>query len=322
MNKNCIIILCHITNKNSINILKRCIDSINSHSSKKHTILLCSSGDISLIQKEVDFVDHYMFTSINTVIKNNTSACVYYAQAQWQLNYVIPAPRYYWGFAHMQKLGFALHGAISLGYENFLVMNYDSIVDDNGFIDYMFNQDKSVFFKFDGSSPEAVSADICKLNLDAAKNFIEISLDEKLFRNIESKRSEVLVEQTIVDIIDHFSMDIIKLRANSSMLYQISPFKVILNASHNGSAMAGIMDNTVYILVTGVGHPRYTLNGKIEIGYNNKFTEFDVSNNTSLLHPVTEYTEEDIEVVVRTSFGEEVVTITNEALKNSSIHWN
>jgi hypothetical protein len=104
-------------------------------------------------------------------------------------------------------------------------------------------------------------------------------------------------------------------------MFQLSPFKVLVNNSFNEGAMAAVHNGTVHLLITNQGHPRYTLDGKLDIGYNGNYTSFDVSNPVSILYPIAPYEGKDIEIVVRTSFGEVPVIITKQLLENSVIEW-
>jgi hypothetical protein len=316
MKENCILLIAHVTNKNHAIILQKCIESIREYS-PEYPILLCTTGDYSLIQDKLSLVDHHIVTTINTLTKIDSPLFVYHSTSEWRMTRTIPAPRYCYGFAQMQKTALALQAAMTLGYKHFLVMNYDTLILESGFIDYMFSEKSSIFFNFSGF-PVRMSADVFKLDMETAKLVMTMA-DLDTYNLIATKNDGNILEDTLGEMLNQHKVNYRKFNASSSSMFQISPFKVIVNNSFNEGAMAAVLDNVIYLLVTN-RHPRYTLDGKIEIGYNNNFTTYDVSTSTSILHPITEYTGNDVEIVVRTSFGEIPVVITKDILENSRIY--
>lgn len=316
MNEKCIILVTHISNKNHAIILQKCIESLRRYS-PEYPILLCSTGDTSLIHDQLSSVDHYIFTSANTLNKLDSSLSVYHATSHWKITYNIPAPRYYYGFAQMQKTAIALQGAMTLGYKHFLVMNYDTLLLESGFVDYMFSEAGSIFFNFP-NSPIRMSSDMFKLNVESAKAIMSLG-DIATYNMFAEKHGGNMLEDVLGEMLLQNQINFRKLDASNSSMFQLHPFRVIVNNSFNEGAMAAVHNNMVHLLVTHQGHPRYTLDGKVEIGYKGNFTTFDVSQPMSALHPITEYTGNDVEITVRTSFGEMPVVITKHLLENSVI---
>ena len=312
----CIILVAHISNSTHATILKNCIDSIKQYS-PNYPILLCSTGDVSSIYDQVSRVDHHIFTSINTLDKTDSPLSSFFVTSNWKITYNIPTPRYYYGFAQVQKTALALQGAISLGYKNFLVMNYDTLFLESGFADYMFSESESVFFNF---AEVRMSSDMFKLNMDGARAIIRMS-DYKTYDMFAQKHSGNMLEDVLGEMLSHYNINFRKLPASNNSMFQLSPFKILVNNSYNEGAMAAIHDGMVYLLISSQGHPRYTLDGKIDIWCNRQYTTFDVSAPTALLYPIAPYEGKDIEIVIRTNFGEVPVRITKQLLENSTIEW-
>jgi len=316
MNDKCIIIVGHATHKRHIDALKNCIESIRKNSDT-YPILLCFSGDAAELSTVAPSVDHYIFTSLNTLVSCGALE-VFFKSSNWKISYNVPENNKGYGFAQVQKTVLALQGALSAGYKNFLVMNYDTLILEKGFIDYIFSEERSVFFKFLGYDVR-MQADMFKLDIEDANTFIKLG-DFETYNSIAKNHPGNMLEDILGDMLHSYNIDYRKFDAISSSMFQLHPFKVLVNNSFN-FVMAAVHNNIVHLLVNNQGYPRYTLDGKIEIGYNNKFTTFDVSNNTNVLHPLTEYQGEDIEIVIRTSFGETSAIISKDVLDNSRIEF-
>jgi hypothetical protein len=318
MGENCLIIIAHVKNVTQATILKNCIESIKKYSTG-YPILLCTSGDVDLIKNELSQVNHHIFTSVNTLTKLDDPLLVYYLTSSWKLTYCVPLPRYYYGFAQMQKTALAIQGATSLGYRNFLVINYDTLFLENGFIDYMFSEPKSIFFNFPNSDIR-MSTDVFKLDMPAARAISTLA-DYNTYKAFAHNQDAQMLEDVLGHTLNYYKIDYKRLPASNNSMFQLSPFKVLVNNSFNEGAMAAIHNGIVHLLITNQGHPRYTLDGKLEIGYNNNYVSFDVSNPTSLLYPIAPYEGKSIEISIKTSFGEVPVVITKEMLENSKIEW-
>lgn len=316
--KNCIVIAAHISDKGKAKTLENCINSIRKYS-PKYPIILAVTGDRGLIQDQLELVDHYVFTSINSLKLINEPMTVYYSMPEWTICYHLPLPRYEYGFAELQKKSIGLQSAMVLGYENFLVINYDLLLLESGFIDYMFSHEKSVFFKFDNYAVRT-SCDVYKLNIEGANSIINLASNESLVREFASKYGGNMLEDVIGEAILHYKIDHRQLKANNLEIFQLSPFQVLINTSYNEGAMAAVGDDgMLYLLVTNAGHPRFTLDNKLYIKYLGEVTHYDMSMSASLLHPICKYEGDDVDIVVGTSFGEFHVTLRKEVIENSRI---
>lgn len=318
MGENCLVLITHIANTAHATILKNCIDSIKQYA-PHYPILLCSTGDTSLIEDQILRVDHHICTSVNTLTKLDTPLSVYYLTSNWKLTYYVPLPRYYYGFAQMQKTALALQGGTALGYRNFLVMNYDTLFLESGFVDYMFSEPNSVFFNFPNSDVR-MSSDMFKLNMEGVRAVSTLA-DYNTYKTFANNQDGQMLEDVLGEMLNYYKINHTRLPASNNSMFQLSPFKVLVNNSFNEGAMAAVHNGTVHLLITNQGHPRYTLDGKLDIGYNGNYTSFDVSNPVSILYPIAPYEGKDIEIVVRTSFGEVPVIITKQLLENSVIEW-
>lgn len=318
MGENCLVLITHIANTAHATILKNCIDSIKKYASH-YPILLCSTGDTSLIEEEISRVDHHVLTSVNTLTKLDAPLSVYYHTANWKLTYYVPLPRYYYGFAQMQKTALALQAGTALGYRNFLVMNYDTLFLDSQFIDEMFLNPSSVFFNFPNSDIR-MSSDMFKLNMEGVRAMSTLA-DYNTYKTFASYQDGQMLEDVIGEMLKYYKINYTRLSANNNSMFQLSSYKVLVNNSFNEGAMAAVHNGMVHLLITNQGHPRYTLDGKLEVGYNGNYIPFDVSNPVSILYPIAPYEGQDIEISIKTSFGEVPVIITKQLLENSIIEW-
>lgn len=313
---NCIILVAHITTEDSLQVLNTCIQRMQIHA-PNYPIILSASGNFTLLQ-QLQSVDHCIITTINSLESVQTSLHVFYKTSAWQLTYNIPAPRPYYGFAQLQKTTLAIQGARTLGYTQFLVMNYDAYLMEDGFVDYMFSEPSSVFFQFTGHQ-HRMSSDIFKLNMAGAEAMIHLTEHKTLYEEFTQRAEAGMLEDVLGHMIAHYGIPTRLFTAHNTEFLQLNPFKILINNSYNEGAMAGIVDNVVHVLVTHQGHPRYTLDGKLAIGYNGEFTEFDVSIPCAILHPITEYQGRDVNIIIRTSFGEFPVTLRADVLQNTHI---
>jgi hypothetical protein len=313
----CIVIVAHITDSGQSTVLDNCIQRLRKHA-PKYPILLSVTGDIHLIKNRLGDVNHFLFTNLNTLNVIESPLSVFYQTSAWSIIYNIPAPRYYYGFAQLQKTAIALEGAMSLGYTQFLVMNYDAYLMEDGFVDYMFSEQQSIFFNFINHQIR-MSSDVFKLDMIGARAVISLVEDAELYHSLAAKCDGHMLEDVLGLMVQHYNIPYRKLSANATDMFQINPFKVLINNSYNEGAMAASIDGKLHLLITSQGHPRFTLDNKLEVGYNGNFTTFDLSVPTSILYPITDYTGNDVEIVVRTSFNESVVVLRKNVIENTTV---
>ena len=322
MPSNCILLVAHIENDIHLDALQKCIGGIKENSPSS-PIVLTLTGNADVAKDALNSVDHYVITTINTLDYIENPLNVFYTTTAWSLVYTIPAPRRYYGFAQLQKTAIGLQAAMVLGYKNFLVMNYDATIMDKGFVDYMFSEKDSVFFNFNGlGNGNRFSSDIFKLDMDGANKVIALCNNKRLYDELAAKDNGFMLEDVLGEMILHYNIKYRKLIAHTSGIFQLFPFKILINNSYNEGAMSAVANEMLHVLVTDQGHPRYTLDGKLEIGYDGNFTSFDVSSPTSILFPVTKYEGKDVDITVRTSFGESKVRLRKEVIENSILHFN
>lgn len=319
MNDKCILLVAHIDNDVHLDALDKCLNGIKQNA-PNYPIILSLTGNIDYVKDRLPMVDHYITTSINTLEYLESPLNVFYSTVEWSIIYTIQPPRRYYGFAQLQKTAIGLQAAITLGYKHFLVMNYDATILDKGFVDYMFSESESVFFNFTiGGNGNRFSSDIFKLDLDGAIKLMQMCANKELYDELSRKDSGLMLEDVLGEMVLHYDIKCRKLIAHTSGIFQLYPFKILINNSYNEGAMAAVRDGVLHILITEQGHPRYTLDGKIEIGYEGNFTTFDVSKPTSILFPITKYEGNDVDIIVRTSFGESKVKLRKDVIENSTI---
>lgn len=318
-NKNCIVIAAHINDNGKAKTLENCINSLKKHAPEYPIILACT-GDAELAHSQLKLADYYVFTSINSLKKIEEPMTVYYSTPAWTMCYHMQLPRYEYGFAELQKKAIGLQSALSLGFENFLVINYDLLLLEDGFIDYIFSEKKSVFFKFDNYDVRT-SCDVYKLDVNGAKAIMQLASNENLVRDLASKHSGNMLEDVIGEAIKYYNIEHRTFRANNLELFQLSPFKVLINTSYNEGAMSAVSkdDGILYLLVTGAGHPRFTLDKKLSITYGDQTTNYEVPEHMAYLHPICKYEGNDVDIKVGTSFGDFYVTLRKEVIENSKI---
>lgn len=315
--KNCIVISAHISDAGKANTLEHCIKSIRAYA-PEYAIILACTGNRKLVRDQIKLVDHYVFTSINSLRLIEEPLTIFYSTLEWTIAYFTPLPRYEYGFAELQKKAIGIQSAMTLGYENFLVMNYDTILFDKGFVEYMFSEPESIFFKYP-QYPIKTLCDVYKLNIDGARMLISLASNENLVRELASKYSGVMLEDALGEAIVHYQIKYRKFDIVKSELFQLYPFKVLTNTSHNEGALAAVKDGKLYLLVSNTGHPRHTLDGKLSITYEGKTVQYDVSDTISVLHPICEYENKDVDIIVGTSFGDFHITLKKEVVENTKI---
>lgn len=315
-NEKIIVVPAHIEEKRQLLGLQRCISSLRKHT--KYPILLTFSGDINLVADELKTVDEYIYTTTNSLLELNSPLYVFYETAQWKLTYDTPCPRKYHGLAHMQKISLGLEGAIGLGYNQFLIINYDAILMDDGFADYMFSENVSIFFRYRNTT--FTNTDVFKVNKDGA-TLIKNLADYTIYTALSNKIDGEMVENILTHLLNTSSLKVRILESAVGSAFQLPPFKIMVNTVSSGEATAVVIDNKIHLLITSQGSPMHTLDGKLEIGYGGKFTTFDVSSPFSMLFPITDYTNNDVDIVVRTSFGEFPIVVKNSTLKNTTLKW-
>lgn len=316
-NKNCILLVAHITNTAQLSALTSAIASIRTHA-PEYPIFVAGTGDIQLLSTVASSVDHFVITSVNKLHDIHMPIFVWFNGGAWTISHSAPLPRKCYGFAQLQKTAIGLQAAMVDGYENFLVMNYDILLLEDGFIDYMFSESSSIFFNF--PEPKVrMSSDVFKLNLADAKQLIAFTGNEPLYNDIASQVDAHMLEDTLGRMIELYRMNVRLLPASSTNTFQIAPFKVLINNVSSVGALAGVVDGTVHLLVSSGGHPAYTTDGKLEIGHNGQFVTYDVSRPMCALVPITQYTGEDVPITVRTSFGEFQFMLYKHAMENTTI---
>ena len=313
----CVILVAHITDIGHATVLSNCIERLRIHA-PSYPILLSVTGNSDLVKEHITKVDHFIFTNINSLNVINSPLSVFYTTSSWTITYNIPAPRFYYGFAQLQKTAIALEGAMALGYSQFLVMNYDAYVMEDGFVDYMFSESQSIFFQFNRYQVR-MSSDVFKLDMVGAKAVIALTENHSIYDSLAQQCDGHMLEDVLGLMLNHYNVPCRRFAASSEDMFQITPFKVLINNSYNEGAMAAQINGQLHVLVTNQGHPRFTLNNKLEIGYDGKFTQFDLSTPVSTLHPITEYTGNDVEIIVRTSFDESKVVLKKQVIENTIV---
>lgn len=314
--KNIIIVPAYIDNPRKLYALQRNLEHIRKYSNVP--IFLSISGDMELIKEQFDKVDHYIYTSVNSLIELTTPLSIFHQTSNWKITYNIPCPRYYHGLAHMQKISIALDAAMALGYDNFLVLNYDAFIMDDRFIDHMFSHKLSVFFRYETTT--FTNTDIFKLNRDGAeliKRLGQVKSYKYFSHNVDAE----MVENAVTNLINTYSLNCTILPAANCTAYQIPNFNVLVNTISSGEATAGLLNNKIMLLVTSQGSPAHTLDGKISIECNGTTTDFDVSEPISLLYPIADYEGKDLDLLVHTSLGTYPITVTKKGLENTVIEW-
>jgi hypothetical protein len=319
INKNIILLPAHISKQVHVQALERCINSVRKYST--YPILLVFSGDITLMKDTIGMVDEYIYTSVNTLLDVDTQLYEFYKTDNWRLEYKIPSPRRYHGYANMQKVALGLETALNMGYNNILNMNYDTIVMDAGFIDYMFSEEKCVFFKY-REDETFTSTDVFKLNVEGA-NIIKQLGNYEVYKKFSHNVPAEMVEHAVTAWLNESKLDIRKLLASNlgNAYFPLQPFNVAVNTVSNSDVFAVLVNDIVHIVVSSNGSPRHTTDGKIEIECNGTTTVFDVSSPMVTLFPLVKYENKPIDISVATSMGKFPVTIGKHILENSSIQF-
>lgn len=318
-NKNIITISAHISKMVHVQALERCIKSIRQYSDCP--ILLSFSGDIALIYNKLHMVDDYIYTTVNKLLSIDTQLYEFFKTDAWRLEYKVPSPRLYHGFANMQKVSLALDTAINLGYEHMLNLNYDVIIMDAGFIDYMFSNSGCVFFKYREDNT-FTNTDVFKLDVEGAKVIKQLGHYET-YKKFSNDVPAEMVEHAVTKLLNEHTLDTRILQASNlgNAYFPLQPFNVAVNTVSSSDVYAVLIDGMVHIVVSSNGSPRHTTDGKIEIECNGISNTFDVSSPMSMLFPLVKYENESIEISVTTSMGKFPVTIGKHVLENTSIQF-
>ena len=318
----CIIVVGHLSNEKNYNVLKDCVDYLRLYG-EKYPIVLAMSGFDELLCKAISLGDQFVFTNYNTIMKQeNQFIDVYVSTDAWTVTEKLGPTINSYAFAQIQKLDLALRCAIAEGYTEFLVLNYDVYTMDSKFIEYAFSQPQNVFVKL---KTPGLLADAFKLNMVGA-NMIRELVDHgpvELFNKFPSNGK--MLEEVLGEAVNYFlrGKDTILLPHDPCSPEQIVGYKVLINnnATSSSTAHAYVDNGTIYVVVTGMGHPKYTLDGVIEIGYNGTFTKYDVGTGLCYLHPLCLFENKDVEFDVKTSFGQFKVPIRTESLNRTVIEW-
>lgn len=321
MNTRCIILIGHITNTNQVSVLKNAISGIRKHA-PLYPILLSVSGNIEMMGEVVDKVDHFIVTSLNklhVLDRENTSFSVWFRSDNWKIERQFVYPIHYYGYAQLQKTALALQTAMLNGCKNFLVMNYDSLIMDDTFVESMFNEQHSVFFGFE-NPPIRMNSDVFKLNEEGAKTVIDFTLNEQLYLELSEKADFGMLEDILGLMLNRYRIPYTRYSAYNDRALQIYPFKVLINLMSSGNdCLAAIRDGTVYMLITHMGHPIHAVNGQLEIECEGVVHNIDVSTPRVELLPIAKYKGEDVDIIIRNQFGEFPMTLKTTALENTHI---
>lgn len=319
INKNIILLPAHVSKPVHVQALDRCISSIRKYST--YPILLAFSGDITLMKDTIGMVDDYIYTSVNTLLNIDTQLYEFYKTDNWRLEYKVPSPRRYHGYANMQKVALGLETAINMGYNNILNMNYDTIIMDAGFIDYMFSEEKCVFFKY-REDETFTSTDVFKLNLEGA-NIIKQLGNYEIYKKFSHNVPAEMVEHAVTALLNESKLDIRKLLASNlgNAYFPLQPFNIAVNTVSNSDVPAVLVNNIVHIVVSSNGAPRHTTDGKLEIECNGKSTMFDLSQPVCMLYPLVPYENKSVDITITTSMGTYPITIGKHILENTTIEF-
>lgn len=322
MKQPCIIVVGHISTKLQSDIAQLCLTHIKEYAPPYPRLFIssCAPSLPSFISQElIHLVDHLFLTTYNPLIDKEDGIDrinTFYSCNLWKVERTIEVPKAYYGYSQLLKIATALEYALQMGYNDFLVVNYDAFLMDSVFFENIFKSVSSVFIQ---TAAGSISTDVMRLNITGAEVFKKLSQLE-VYKQYQKKCQTSLLEKIVSAALDDEKCHKI-VWSQSTSVYRIPPYNVTLNNSSTWNFPYAVnSDGTLYVVVDpGQGLPVHTTDSKLEIGYNGKFTEFDISKGQAYLHPVCLYSGGDVEIVVRSNFGELTIPLKEKDINNTTL---